>query len=1053
MSLRLLQRSLILLASLAPLTLTAQETPPHGTLPWIEVEGNRFLVPDGWRLEVAAPSTLAPRPITASFDDDGNLYVADSSGSNAPVQEQLANPDHRILKLSDSDRDGRFDSSTLFADRMMFPEGTLFHAGSLYVSAPPQIWKLTDTDADGVADQREVWFDGKTLTGCANDLHGPYLGPDGWIYWCKGAFAEQTYTRLDGSTWTTLASHIFRRRPEGGVIEAVMTGGMDNPVDVAFSLEGERFFTTTFLTHPGQGQRDGVIHAIYGGLYGKDHGVIEGHPRTGELMPPLVHLGAAAPSGLALIEPEPWLDPQAPVKLAAACFNLHQIMQIPLVPSGATYTSEPTPWLTGASLDFHPTDVIPDADGSLLVVDTGGWYKLCCPTSQLDKPDVLGAIYRLIPIEAQVPADPRGLAIAWTTARDQELTQLLDDDRPFVRERVIRELASRGSSAIVAIAQTLDSSSIRAQQNAIWTLCRISGEDARAAIRRALWSQQPQVFRTACHAASIHRDGSAVTAILTDLAKRTPAERRAAFEALGRCGDPSTVTSLLAIADALAAQSPPVDRIEQHSLIYALYELGAPAASREAVIAAITPGLTSPQPFVRTSAAIALDQLGVDRLLDDAVITWLASDETTTRQTAEWIVSHRGSWGARLASVAERSVSQALAQGSKLPDWIASTIDRAEVSEAISQVLVQKLESPASRDRILELLTSLPASRADASLIEAAAKLDLRLTGEQQVRLANWAAAAKGETLLRTSLPEQWKKTIASPALNLHQRIMIAAAMPSDANAWEDSLFTALLDTAAKGEAESAERALVALRHASLTPAQREQAIDRLATFPPSRLDAILDVVTRGADANSGAKIVSQLIGAQAEKHLTPTQLRDRLAPLGDTVLAAAAPLFERETQRRQDQAARLTDLLARLPAGDIRRGQALFHAERTACIRCHQMGYLGGATGPDLTRIGAIRARQDLLEAIVFPSTSFVRSYEPWNVETIDGGQFQGILVDQSARSITLASNATQRITIERVDIATMTPGETSIMPSGFDQQLSEAELADLLAFLEASK
>ena len=42
---------------------------------------------------------------------------------------------------------------------------------------------------------RVEWFQGKTLTGCANDLHGPYLGPDGWIYWCKGAFAEQTYER------------------------------------------------------------------------------------------------------------------------------------------------------------------------------------------------------------------------------------------------------------------------------------------------------------------------------------------------------------------------------------------------------------------------------------------------------------------------------------------------------------------------------------------------------------------------------------------------------------------------------------------------------------------------------------------------------------------------------------------------------------------------------------------------------------------------------------------------------------------------------------------
>ena len=52
-------------------------------------------------------------------------------------------------------------------------------------------------------------------------------------------------------------------------------------------------------------------------------------------------------------------------------------------------------------------------DGSLLVIDTGGWYKLCCPTSQLWKPDVLGAIYRVRRVDAASVKDPRGLGIDW----------------------------------------------------------------------------------------------------------------------------------------------------------------------------------------------------------------------------------------------------------------------------------------------------------------------------------------------------------------------------------------------------------------------------------------------------------------------------------------------------------------------------------------------------------------------------------------------------------------------------------------------------------------
>src|SRR5262245_38207179 len=197
-------------------------------------------VADGFEIERIAGPPLVERPIVADFDEQGRLYVADSSGSNDKVQKQLEERPHRIVRLEDTNQDGRFDKSVVFADKMMFPEGTLWFDGSLYVSAPPSIWKLTHTNDDGVADRREEWFQGTTLTNCANDLHGPYLGLDGWIYWCKGAFAKQTYERPGKPPFVTRASHIFRRRPGETAIERVMTGGMDNPVDVVFTPAGER---------------------------------------------------------------------------------------------------------------------------------------------------------------------------------------------------------------------------------------------------------------------------------------------------------------------------------------------------------------------------------------------------------------------------------------------------------------------------------------------------------------------------------------------------------------------------------------------------------------------------------------------------------------------------------------------------------------------------------------------------------------------------------------------------------------------------------------------
>jgi hypothetical protein len=260
--------------------------------------GPVLTVPAGFTIERVAGPPLVNRPIVADFDEEGRLYVADSSGSNDKTDKQVIDRPHRIVRLEDTDGDGRFDKSVVFADKMMLPEGTMWLAGSLYVAAPPSIWKLTDTDGDGVADQREEWWQGKTLTGCANDLHGPYLGPDGWIYWTKGAFAEQTYERPGKPPFVTKASHILRRRPGDPAVDVVMTGGMDNPVDVAFTSSGESFLTSTFVEQPQLGRRDGFLHAIYGGLYGKVHAVIDGHKRTGDLMPVLCQLGPAVPAGL-----------------------------------------------------------------------------------------------------------------------------------------------------------------------------------------------------------------------------------------------------------------------------------------------------------------------------------------------------------------------------------------------------------------------------------------------------------------------------------------------------------------------------------------------------------------------------------------------------------------------------------------------------------------------------------------------------------------------------------------------------------------------------------
>src|SRR5688572_6785663 len=371
-------------------------------------------VPEGFTVELVAAPPMVNRPISIAYDPEGRLYANDSSGLSERADKQILEKPHRIVRLEDSDGDGRFDKSVVFAENMMFPQGALFHEGSLYVAAPQNLWKLTDTNGDGVCDERVAWFDGKTLTGCANDLHGPYLGPDGWMYWTKGAFAEQRHTLGNGKPFITRAAHIFRSRPDGTGLEPVLTGGMDNPVGVTFTATGERVLSGTFFQIGVAGKRDGLIHSIYGGVYGKENAAATGHPRTGDVMPIMTHMGAAAPCGSATYR-SPAFGAGYVDNLFVCYFNLRKVSRHQLTPDGATFQTADTDFVTSDSQDFRPTDVLEDADGSLLVVDTGGWYKICCPTSQLAKPDVLGGIYRIRKTGSTTANDPRGLALPWTT--------------------------------------------------------------------------------------------------------------------------------------------------------------------------------------------------------------------------------------------------------------------------------------------------------------------------------------------------------------------------------------------------------------------------------------------------------------------------------------------------------------------------------------------------------------------------------------------------------------------------------------------------------------
>ncbi len=1000
---------------------------------------HNFTLPDGFTIEKVSGQSLVQRPVEMDFDEAGNLYVSDASGTNEDVKKQLENKPHRVLRLTDADGDGVYEKTTVFADKMMFPEGVMWHRGSLYVCAPPSIWKLTDTDGDGVADQRVEWYNAKTLTHCANDLHGPYLGLDGLIYWCKGAFDEQTHNVPGHPNWTSKAAHIFRAPLDASYVEPVMTGGMDNPVEVAFTAGGERIFTTTFFQNPGNGFRDGLIHAIYGGVYGKANSVTDTHPKTGELMPVLLHLGAAAPCGLTRYEStvfgEGYQD-----NLFATLFNLHKVSRCLLTSVGSSFTARAQDFLTSDNLDFHPTDVLEDADGSLLVLDTGGWYKICCPTSQLAKPDILGAIYRIRKTGTKKITDPRGLLLPWKSATTTDLPKFLRDARPAVRRRAVDALAVRGAAAVKPLEEFLrKEADAGAKAQAIWSLTRISGPEARAAVRFGLRDTDELVAQAAAHSASVWRDANALPELIALLEGGIPSLQRVAAEAIGRVGDSKAVVPLLNQAGF------PHDRALEHSLIYALIEIGSSVD--------LVSTVNGINPLKRRAALIALDQMKSDKLNAESVIANLGSINGPLRETCLWIAAHHPEWGAALVSFLDSKLGvSALADPEQKS--LRGLAEELAGKEAI-QVWLAKVAKENSPQRRLAALTVMAGARSAPAIESWVAPISQALT-DSNTETAQTALKAARLQIDHKNTNGVLLEAVAAVARNSanpsDHRLNAFAALPAQKSTLDPASYeflVSMLDPALS----VAFRSLAAdiLGRSTLSASSLIDLGDRLSRLGPLELGKILAAFDQSTSEEVGKAWVGGLSKSSAASSLMAEQVSARVAKYPVSVQTSARPLLTILTADSGKQNERLEQLLKAMPTGDIRRGQAIFNSPKAACSSCHAIGYLGGKVGPDLTNIGEIRSQRDLLESVLYPSTSFVRSFEPMIVISKVGEMTTGILKsDVSAEELVLVTGPQTEVHVAKADVASLRPGTISIMPQGLDQQLTSQELSDLITFLK---
>lgn len=201
-------------------------------------------VPVDFTLDLFAAEPNVQHPIAMSWDEKGRLYVLITK--DYPNERKDTGGSDFILICEDTDKDGKADKFTRFAEGLSIPTGMVFANGGLIVSQAPHMIFLKDTDGDDKADEKKILFSG---FGTGDTHAGPsnlHYGFDNWIWGCVG------YSGFKGKVGTAdslkFGQALFRFKPDGSKMEWV-TSTSNNTWGMGFNEAGDVFGSTANNAH------------------------------------------------------------------------------------------------------------------------------------------------------------------------------------------------------------------------------------------------------------------------------------------------------------------------------------------------------------------------------------------------------------------------------------------------------------------------------------------------------------------------------------------------------------------------------------------------------------------------------------------------------------------------------------------------------------------------------------------------------------------------------------------------------------------------------------
>lgn len=989
----------LFLASFVP----AQDAPkqisggPGDPLTPAEAKKN-FRLPKDLRIELAASEPQIESPVAMAFAPDGRLWVVEMGDyPNGPAKGEP--PAGRIKILEDKDGDGFFETSRVFADKLLFANGLLHWQDGVIVTAAPHIVHVRDTDGDGKADRQDVLYEGFAALNPQLRVSNPILGLDGWVYVANGLRGGQA--RVPGTKEAiNLGGMDFRFDPLSGDHEAVTGMGQYGNT---FDDWGQRFVCDN---------RHHLRHIVLENRYIKrnpnlaapalvhDTSVLEDGPlSSGGKIYPLsknwttssLHEGRFTAACGVFVYRGGLLGPSYHGSAFTCDPTGNLVHQETMEQSGATFLSKPAQkgveFLASPDDWFRPVFLAHGPDDALYVVDM---YRAVIehpefmPPELKQRPDLArgkdkGRIWRIVPERHQGHVHVKKSLAKATT---ELLVANIGDGRPWWRTTAHRLLLERQDvAAVEPLRRELEQKDPLARIHAAWLLDGMIYLDE-LRLLKLLRDKHPRVRENAVKLAEVRlaRSPALQDRLLAMAGDADPRVRCQVALALGEWDSDRVVAALAKIA--LAAGDDSWTRLAVASSLVAPED---PEADRPRVSRALPllqTILHAPE-FRKLPAAQRLP------VIQDFAA--LAATEPVGLKMA-LLANELGEHALQLALL-EGFANGLARKGIRLDDYFVKS-------------------SPNPNDPVLQWFREfLGAVQHEAVVIRKGDRhlfdkndtkkvpvpFSDRLTAIRLLSRVSWPVAAKSlPSLLGEDTPQD-VRLAAVRALSMHSDKAVAPLLMKD---WR-----------------------------SYTPALRREVTEAMFRSPDRILVFLGEIDAKRVKPGD----LDTLRTRQLLKHGQPN-----IRVLADKLLRDNLPADRQEVLKKYQDALSMK--------GDAKRGQEIF---KKNCATCHRVAAVGIDVGPDIadTRTKTLSA---LLTDILVPNQAIDNNYVNYVLSTKDGKTLTGIVVAETASSLTLKRAEGQADVILRSQIDELQSTGVSLMPDGLEKNISVAEMADLLDFLK---